>query len=88
MSNLNDLLDLTFGNKQKTPKNSGEEKSRHSHTRGKYFSEGECVNLLIALNYAINAIKNKRDVVEKRENSTRYEYYQRWFELREKIKKT
>jgi len=83
---LDDLLDDTFGSKKKeTPKVSSNKRT-YSTTKGKYITESEANDLIIALNYAINSIKNKKDVVEKRENSTRFIHFQRWTSIQEKLK--
>ena len=39
-------------------------------------------DLVIALNYAINAIKNKPEVKEKRLGATRYDYFKNWSQYR------
>lgn len=38
--------------------------------------------LVIVMNYAINAIKNKPEVKEKRLGATRYDYFKNWSEYR------
>ena len=43
--------------------------------------------LVIAMNYAINAIKNKPEVKEKRLGATRYDYFKNWSEYRVFFKK-
>ena len=43
--------------------------------------------LIIAMNYAINAIKNKPEVKEKRLGATRYDYFKNWSEYRVFFKK-
>lgn len=87
MMNLSDLLDKSFGTqKQATETQKQRVKNEYRTQRGMYFSKDECKDLIISLNYAINSIKNKKDVVEKKENSTRYEFFQRWSKIREHIK--
>lgn len=44
-------------------------------------------DLVIAMNYAINAIKNKPEVKEKRAGATRYDYFKSWSEYRAFFKK-
>ena len=44
-------------------------------------------DLVIALNYAINTIKNKPEVKEKRLGATRYDYFKNWNQYREFFKK-
>lgn len=43
--------------------------------------------LIIALNYAINSIKNKPEVKEKKLGATRYDYFKNWSEYRAFFKK-
>lgn len=40
-------------------------------------------DLIIAMNYAINAIKNKPEVVAKKQDATRYNYFINWSQYRE-----
>lgn len=90
MKNLDDLLDQSFGPKQVTGVSTGTKiqkvKTEYRKQRGIYMSKDECKDLIFALNYAINSIKNKKDVVEKKETSTRYEHFKRWTKILEKIK--
>ena len=39
--------------------------------------------LVIAMNYAINSIKNKPEVVEEKQDATRYNYFKNWTQYRE-----
>ena len=48
---------------------------------------GMVQSLIIALNYAINTIKNKEDVVAERVDSTRYAHYKSWIRIREYFQK-
>jgi len=43
---------------------------------------GTVKTLIIALNYAINTIKNKKPVKDKDVNSTWYQYYTEWSRIR------
>ena len=43
---------------------------------------GSLESLIIAMNYAINTIKNKREVVAKDINSTRYQHFLSWTKWR------
>lgn len=43
---------------------------------------GTVKTLIIALNYAINTIKNKKQVKEKDVNSTWFQYYKEWSRIR------
>lgn len=43
---------------------------------------GMVKSLIIALNYAINTIKNKKPVVDKDVNSTWYQYFSEWSRIR------
>ena len=89
MTNLNELLDKSFGISTTTTTTEAKKeqvKNEYRKQRGIYFSKDECKDLIISLNYAINSIKNKKDVVEKKENSTRYEFFKRWSKIRESIK--
>lgn len=86
---LDNLLNDAFGTKQKKeqPKNTQKTQTTPRKKRGLYIAKDEAKDLIIALNYAINAIKNKKDVVEKRENSTRYEHFRRWTKIRSAFRK-
>jgi len=44
---------------------------------------GMVQSLIIALNYAINTIKNKEEVMAKKEDSTWYAHYKSWTRIRE-----
>ena len=44
---------------------------------------GTITSLIIALNYAINTIKNKSEVLARKEDSTWYAHYKSWTRLRE-----
>lgn len=44
-------------------------------------------DLVIALNYAINTIKNKPEVKAKKNGATRYDYYQNWTQYRDFFKR-
>ena len=44
---------------------------------------GTITSLIIALNYAINTIKNKEEVIAKKEDSTWYAHYKSWTSIRE-----
>ena len=44
---------------------------------------GMVQSLIIALNYAINTIKNKEEVIAKKEDSTWYAHYKSWTRIRE-----
>ena len=44
---------------------------------------GTITSLIIALNYAINTIKNKEEVIAKKEDSTWYAHYKSWTRIRE-----
>ena len=44
---------------------------------------GMVQSLIIALNYAINTIKNKEEVIAKKEDSTWYAHYKSWTSIRE-----
>ena len=91
---LDNMLDDLFGNMNgESKKKQKIEKAKQEHVKAKIkstemkISESECNDLIIALNYAINAIKNKDDVKKCLLDSTRYEYFLRWTKIREKFKK-
>ena len=44
-------------------------------------------SLVIALNYAINTIKNKKEVLEEKIDSTWYQHYKSWTRMREYFQK-
>lgn len=81
---LNDFLSEVFDipdHKNKKEK----VKREYRIQRGLYLSRSECSDLIYALNYAINSIKNKKDVVNKITTSTRYTHFLRWSTIRQKI---
>jgi len=86
MKDLSDLLDKSFGGSNTIERKKEKAKAEYRTQRGVYLSRKECGDLVYALNYAINSIKNKKDVIEKKITSTRYEHHQRWTEIRRKIK--
>ena len=86
MNDLNDLLNKSFGVTQIEEKKKQKVRNEYRTQRGLYMSKDECKDLIFALNYAINSIKNKKDVVEKKETSTRYEHFKRWTMILKKIK--
>ena len=43
---------------------------------------GMVQSLIIALNYAINTIKNKEEVIEQKQDSTWYAHYKSWVSIR------
>ena len=61
-------------------------KVQNRQTRGATISKADMNDLVIALNYAINTIKNKVDVREKKESSTYFTYFQRWNKIQKKLK--
>lgn len=87
--NLNDLLNKAFGSsngKQSTTTEKKEKTKREYRTqRGVYLTKKECGELVYALISAINSIKNKPDVKEKKEFSARYEHFKRWNKILDKI---
>jgi len=88
MSNkLNDLLDDVFGGKKKVSSSTPHQNDTSSTngSRGMYISKDEGKDLIYALISAINSIKNKKDVLAKNEESTRYEHVRRWRALKRKF---
>jgi len=83
---LNDLLNDTFGSKKKEVPKMVSISSKKKTTKKIHITKSEANDLVIALNYAINSIKNKSDVIGKKEFSTRYNYFQRWTSIQEKLK--
>jgi len=87
---LDDLLDDAFGTHNQKEKHTTVKKERikqeYRSQRGLYLDKAMCQDLEIALNYALNTIRNKPDVKHKVENSTYWTYFQRWSKIREKIK--
>lgn len=87
---LNDLLNNTFGKNQSSvpKKEKSEIKKKTTRNKKNYLNLGkdECVELKIALNYAINSIKKKSDVVQEKEDSTYFSYFRSWNKIREKLK--
>lgn len=47
-----------------------------------FYLNGDLKSLIIALNYAINTIKNKKEVREKKIDSTWYFYWKEWTRIR------
>ena len=85
--NLNNLLDDVFGGKKKVTSTTSHQNDTSSiSSRGMYISKDEGKDLIYALTAAINSIKNKKDVLAKNEDSTRYEHVTRWRILKRKFK--
>jgi len=86
MKDLNDLLNNTFGSSKSTTKEETKQETKKTTVkRGIYFGRDECLELKIALNYAINSIKRKKEVVQQKEDSTYFLYFTVWNKLREKL---
>jgi len=84
-NSLDDLIASAFGDRPEKKKTI----RKYSHqtiSKRIFLKEAEAESLIIALNYAINSIKNKKDVKEKRINSTRYIHFQRWTKIQNKLK--
>jgi len=89
---LDNFLNDVFGNTSENGRNKQKiEKTKQQYkkqvSKSIRISESDCNDLIIALNYAINSIKNKDDVKKCVINSTRYEFFLRWTKIREKFKK-
>ena len=84
--NLNNLLDDVFGGEKKVTSTTSHQNDTSSiSSRGMYISKDEGKDLIYALISAINSIKNKKDVLAKNEEFTRYEHYRRWCVLKKKL---
>lgn len=82
---LSDLLDKSFGKKEATKEVKQETKKKQRTQRVINFGRDELSELKIALNYAINSIKRKSDVVQEKEDSTYFSYYKSWNKIRKKV---
>ena len=80
--------------KNETSENKQRQSNSNSSQRRKITLEDKIIeflkenrkNWIIAMNYAINTIKNKKEVKEKKESSTWYKYFKDWTEDREFLK--